>query len=131
MSSNRVVSLLGMSVIVTNSRNFVKKSGKCQENWWIFSNVRISRISYHVQALAYGMRLHVHASTHAWNIDMQKKAHLVWLKKLQGVDQITHLKQQRFLSFTFYKVQRFYEKMMHFVISLVGWWKLYCIYFFT
>ena len=56
---------------------------------------------------------HAHTSAHAWNIrDVQKKAHFVWFKKLQGVWQITHLKQQCFLSFTFYKTQRSYEKIM-------------------
>ena len=42
---------------------------------------------------------------------MLKKARLVWLKQLQGVWQITRL-EQRFLSFTFYKTQRYYEKIM-------------------
>ena len=37
-----------------------------------------------------------------------KKAGLVWFKKLQGVQPITCLKQQLFLSFTFYKTQRSY-----------------------
>ena len=56
---------------------------------------------------------HAHTSAHAWNIrDVQKKAHFVWFKKLQGVWQITHLKQQCFLSFTFYKTQRSYKKFM-------------------
>ena len=32
-----------------------------------------------------------------------EKACLVWLKKLQGMQQIAYLKQQHFLSFTFYK----------------------------
>ena len=41
-----------------------------------------------------------------------KKALLVWFKKLQGVSQITRLKQQCFLYFTFYKTQRSYEKIM-------------------
>ena len=62
---------------------------------------------------------------------MLKKAHLVSLKKLQGVRQIAPLKQ-RFLSFTFYKTQRSYEKIVNlFVISLVQWWKLYYIYIFS
>ena len=52
-----------------------------------------------------------------------KKACLGWLKKLQSVWQITHLKQQHSLSFTFGKLQRSYEKIM--CISLVQWWKLY------
>ena len=42
----------------------------------------------------------------------KKKAHLVWLKKLQGVRKIARLKQQRFLSFTLYKTHRSYEKIM-------------------
>ena len=53
----------------------------------------------------------MHASAHAQNIrDMQKKAHLVWLKKRQGVKQIARLKQQRFLSPTLFKIQRSYVK---------------------
>ena len=32
--------LTGMSGIVTNLRNFTKKSGKCQENVWVFSKIR-------------------------------------------------------------------------------------------
>ena len=43
---------------------------------------------------------------------MQKKACVVWLKKLQGVQQTAPLQQQGFSSFTFYKTQRSYEKIM-------------------
>ena len=59
-----------------------------------------------------------------------KKAHLVWLKKLQGVQKIARLKQH-FLSFVFYITQRSYEKIMCIVIWLGQWWKLYyiCIFF--
>ena len=42
----------------------------------------------------------------------KKKAYLVSFKKLQGVRQIARLKQQRFLSFTFYITQRSYEKII-------------------
>ena len=34
------------------------------------------------------------------------------IRKLQGVRQITRLKQQRFLSFTFYKTQRSYKEII-------------------
>ena len=51
---------------------------------------------------------------------MLKKARLVWLKRLQGVWQIARLKQQRFLSFTFYKTQRSYEKII--CIDLLFHW---------
>ena len=80
-----------------------------------------------------GMWLHVHTSAHAWNIrDVQKKAHLVWFKTLQGVQQIAHLKQQCFLSSTFYKTQRSYKKFMClFFISLVQWWKLHVFILFA
>ena len=45
------------------------------------------------QASAWGVQSHVHASAHAWNIDdVQKKARLVWLRKLQEVWQIACLK---------------------------------------
>ena len=61
----------------------------------------------------WGVRSHVHASAHAWNIgDVQKKACFVWLRKLQDVWQIALLKQQRSLSFTFYKTQRSYKNIM-------------------
>ena len=53
-----------------------------------------------------------HSSAHTWNIGhVQKKARLVWLRKLQDVRQIARLKQQRSLSFTFCKTQRSYEKI--------------------
>ena len=69
----------------------------------------------------WGMQLHVHASAHAYKIrDVQKKAHLVWLKKLQDVWQIARL--QRFLFSRFYKIQRSYEKIMcicYFIGSVV------------
>ena len=42
----------------------------------------------------------------------KKKALLVWFKKLQVVQQITCLKQQCFLSFTFYKTQWCCKKFM-------------------
>ena len=61
----------------------------------------------------WGMRLHAHASKHTQNIrDVQKKACLVSFKKLQVVWQIAHLKQQCFLSFTFYITQRSYNEIM-------------------
>ena len=50
---------------------------------------------------------------------MLKKAHLAWLKKVQGVHQMARLKQQRFLSFTFYVTQRSYKKIM--CIYLFDW----------
>ena len=61
----------------------------------------------------WGVRLHVPASVHAWNIgDVQKKACLVWLRKFQGLRQIARLKQQRSLSFIFCETQRSYQKIM-------------------
>ena len=69
----------------------------------------------------WGVWWHAHASAHAWNIgDMQKKAHLVWLKKLPGVQHIARLKQQSSLSFPFYQTQRSYEKIM--CICLLFYW---------
>ena len=38
--SIRVATLSGVLEIASNFRNFAKQSGKCQENWWIFSNIR-------------------------------------------------------------------------------------------
>ena len=40
INNHRVATLSGMLGIVRNLRNFAKKSGKCQENCWVFSNVR-------------------------------------------------------------------------------------------
>ena len=78
---------------------------------------------YHTGFDIWGVRSHAHASAHGWNIgDMQKKARLVWLRKLQDVRQIARLKQQRSLSFTFCKTQRSYEKIInicYFVGSVV------------
>ena len=54
-----------------------------------------------------GVRSHARARLYT----LQKKARLVSFKKLQGVRQITRLKQQRFLSFTFYITQKSYAKM--------------------
>ena len=50
----------------------------------------------------------------------KKIARLVWLKKLQGVRKIARLKQQRFLSFTFYKTHRSYEKSCAFICYFIG-----------
>ena len=49
-----------------------------------------------------------------------KKTRLVWLKKLWGMQQITRLKQQSFLSFPFYQTQRSYEKII--CICLLFYW---------
>ena len=93
-----------------------------------------------IQASAYEACMHAHASecdcmhtplNMPKMLDVLKKAHLLWLKRLQGVWQISHLKQQCFLSFTFYITQRSYEKIVYlFVVWLVQWWKLYYIYIF-
>ena len=60
-------------------------------------------------------------------LEVQKKAWLVWFKKLQGVRQIARLKQ-RFLSFTLYKTERSYKKIIffYFIGSMV---KIVCFYF--
>ena len=61
----------------------------------------------------------------------KKKACLVWFKELQGVQQIACLKQQRFLSFTFYITQRYYEKMMYlFIFYFVGSVVKIALYFY-
>ena len=67
----------------------------------------------YLQALAYEACYCTHTPLHTpKTLDVQKKHFLAWFKKLQGVPQIACLKQQRFLSFTFYKTQRSYEKIM-------------------
>ena len=51
---------------------------------------------------------------------MLKKARLLWLKKLQGVRQIAHLKQQRVLSFFFYITHKdFSRKSYVFICYLI------------
>ena len=69
------------------------------------------RHAFRSQALAYEACkiAHAHLCTHLKHWRRAEKARLVWLRKLQGVWQITHLKQQRSLSFT---LQRFYKKIM-------------------
>ena len=47
-----------------------------------------------------------------------KKAHLVGLRKLQGVQHIAHLKQCS-LSFTFCKAQKSYEEIVYLFILLI------------
>ena len=60
----------------------------------------------------YRLRYMRHAITCTCLCTCLKKACLVWLKKLQGVRRIAHLKQKCYLSFTFIKTQRSYEKIM-------------------
>ena len=66
------------------------------------------------QASAYEVcdRMHMPLDTPKTLETWGKKARLFSFKKLQGVRQIARLKQQRFLSFTFYITQRSYEKIM-------------------
>ena len=54
----------------------------------------------------------------------KKKARFVWLKKLQGMRTIARLKQRFFLSFTFYKTDRSYERIMciYLIICLLFYW---------
>ena len=66
------------------------------------------------QASAYEVcdRMHMPLDTPKTLETWGKKARLFSFKKLQGVRQIARLKQQRFLSFTFYITQRSYEKII-------------------
>ena len=87
------------------------------------------------QALAYEARNHMRTPMcMPKTLEMcQKKTCLVWLKKLQGVTQIAHLRQQCFLSATFYKIQRPYKKIMcicYFIRSVVKI-VLYLHFFYT
>ena len=70
------------------------------------------------QALAYRTRMPLH--TPKTLETCKKKACLVWLRKLQGVQHIACLKQQHSLSFTFCKTQKPYEKIM--CIYLLFYW---------
>ena len=49
-----------------------------------------------------------------------KKVRLVWLRKLQDVRQIARLKQQLYLSFTFYKTQGLTRKSYVFICYFIG-----------
>ena len=77
-----------------------------------------------MQASAYEACNHIQTPLHTPKTKTSKRACLVWLKNLQGVRQVAHLKQ-RFLSSTCDKIQRFYgmRKWCVFAISLVQWWK--------
>ena len=83
------------------------------------------------QALAYEACNHMCMPLHRPKTsDMLKKACLVWLKKLQGVQQITGLKQKHFFHFL-YNTKILRENHVYlFVVRLVQWWKLYYIYIF-
>ena len=110
MNNDFFIYLIDYSIgilVYNDSRSYDKSSlSSCQGG---FGNFYITSIESGFAI--WGMHLHVHASAHAYKIrDMQKKAHLIWLKKLQDVWQIACL--QGFLSFKFYKIQRSYEKIM-------------------
>ena len=55
----------------------------------------------------------------------RRKAHLVWLRKLQDAWQIARLEQQHSLLSLSVKQKDLTRKSCVFVISLVQWWKLY------
>ena len=64
--------------------------------------------------------------------DVRDRARLVWLKKVQGVRQIARLKQNVFIFQFLYNTKILRENHVYlFVIWLVQWWKLDCIYIFT
>ena len=67
---------------------------------------------YNLQALAYKVSDCMRSPHHTpKTLEMCKKS-MSCLIKLQGVQQIVHLKQQRSLSFTLCKTQRSYKKIM-------------------
>ena len=76
--------------------------------------IRKQTCSVCFQASAYEACDCTHMPLHtSKTLETCKKKHTLFnSKKLQGVQQITCLKQQCFLSFTFYKTQRSYEKIM-------------------
>ena len=123
MNNDFLIYLIDCSIgilVYNDSRSYDKSSlSSCQGG---FGNFYITSIESGFDI--WGMHLHMHASAHAYKIrDVQKKAHLIWLKKLQDVWQIARL--QRFLSFRFYKIQRSYEKIMciyYFIGSVVQHW---------
>ena len=83
-----------------------------------------------VQALTYEVCDRTCTPLHSLKtLEMANKS-TPWLKKLQGVRQIVRLKQQRFLSVTFFKTQRSWEKIMcicYFIGSVVK--IVLCLYF--
>ena len=92
----------------------------------------VALMSRNSQGLVYGTWDYTHMPLHMpKTLEMCKKSMPCLIKKLQGVWQIAHLKQQRFLSLTFYKTQRSYKKIVYlFVISLVQWWRFYYVFIF-
>ena len=73
----------------------------------------VALMSRNSQGLVYEACDYTHMPLHMpKTLEMCKKSMPCLIKKLQGVWQIAHLKQQRFLSFTFYKTQRSYKKIM-------------------
>ena len=77
------------------------------------SNVPHNRLWHMRRAIAC-----VRLCTHLKHRDVLKKAHLVWLTRLQGVLQIARPKQS-FLSFNFYKTQRSYDKICAFICYFI------------
>ena len=75
----------------------------------------------HIGFDIWDVRSHAHASAHAWNIgDRQKKARLVWLRKLQDVRQIARLKQQRSLLSLSVKHKNLTRKSCVFICYFIG-----------
>ena len=83
------------------------KKKQTEANSWVVCSSPTSP-----QASAYKVSDCTHMPLHTpKTLEMCKKACLAWFKKLQAVPQITHLKQQRFLSFTFHVLTIIFEIM--------------------
>ena len=117
---------------------WIRKTRLCRKKWFVDSTLRLKqqrefreprKLCLNLclrkclrQASAYEAcnrtrtPLHTPKTLETWRA---KKTRLFWLKKLQGVRQIARLKQ-RYLSFTFYKTQGSYEKIM--CIDLLFHW---------
>ena len=85
------------------------------------------------QASAYEACIHMRTPLHPPKTPetcKKKKACLVWLKKLWGVQQIARLKRFFYLPLSI-KYKDLTRKSCVFVISFVQCWKLYYIYIFS
>ena len=81
--------------------------------WWEKSMCYELHQGSSVQALAYEVCDRTCTPLHSLKtLEMANKS-TPWLKKLKGVRQIARLKQQRFLSFTFFKTQIFGENHVY------------------
>ena len=77
----------------------------------------------------WGVQLHVHASAYAWNVTCAKKSMPCLIKKGSRCVADRTSKTTFFIFLLLYSTKILQENHVYlFVIWLVQWWKLYCIY---